>query len=958
MRTFTKSIGASLLTMVVALGAPTIISAELIRTPFAGMPEAKANNLDSQEWFNKLNDRVSTQKLPLHAGEAPSDFRPLWSTDMTMADSEAECDASQMRLLADGGYIAVYTCGGGEKILEGRIVRLSATGDKLWETVLQYEMNTTANKVCQGEDGRFYVLGSTLYDGSTQSYLACIDDDGKQVYMTINEDNVATVKPIEVATVGNNTAIVYSTSTSQWGGNKTLMARWFDESGNQIQELGQPVTTGTNEYVSRLGDFLMVPMFSNEAFAIDLKNGTIALHATQENGSIYYNGCSNEDALYTLHENTSSKLVLTQYKIENGELVEKWHYTTRQENTGYDSFAFSLNEGKVLVYNKQRNGAPGMAIINPDGTKYQDKLEVNFGDYNEAWGYAATQTTDGKIYIFGMYAQGMTYGLSILTTDADLENPTGTIYDNLDPGYVLYYSQYDRSYFADNEFVFTGYMRPEEYNKFGYTTIFGTYSISDNEMQLLYKGDPGKISKVEPGMFTVDENYNVYATLTSNSKPMLVKYNSDGNQEWIKYIDSEGQLIKPVILSNGNICTGTRTNGIKIVCYTPEGEEVYNVTDTSVLNSLSYMASAYAIEGQENSLIVSGSGYNSSAQLSMPYIIKIDAEGHITSKLITDFAGTTNVNALTNDTEGNIYLLGNSSNSDDVPCPMILKVDNDLQVKKAFIQDIDVNCPLYNGAIDEEGRIFVVGNTWYHGMLFVYDKEFNLLGYHIFAQDMETQSVYQSLSLTSEGNALIAASYMDENYKNSGLVICYNDKAELLWQYNSSANGSNNHYYFYDAAQYGNNIIAVGYCNSIAGVQNYTLELNADHEILKECYAPQDKGYSSYSYRYSDIIGGNAYITFSYSLGQALFGNLTCFGNKTTGIGTTITTVESNGIVIKDGQARLANNSAAVWNVYTTDGRKVMNLNAAELNLNSLTRGMYIVSAKSGDKAYTIKVMR
>lgn len=588
MRTLTKSIGTSLLTMVMAMGAmnPSTASAEMIRTPFAGMPEAKANGLDSQDWLNKLNERMQPKHLPILAPESESGFEPLWSANMTMADAEAECDESQMRRLADGGYIAVYTCGSGEKILEGRIVRLSASGEKLWETVLQDEINTTANKVCQGEDGRFYVLGTTQRDGYIQSYLACVDSDGNQVYLNVNDDNMAAINAVEVATAANEAAIIYTTSTAQWGGDKTLMARWFDESGNQTRELNQSVTTGTTEYVSRLGDFLMVPMYSNEAFAIDLKNGSIALHATQESGSTYYNGCASEDALYTLHKNASSMLTLTQYQIEDGELVEKWNCTTKQENSGYDSFAHALNDGKVLVYNKARQGGPGIAIINSDGTKYQDKIEVNFGEYNEAWPYAAAQGADATIYIFGMYAHGMTYGLSILTTDADLSNPNGTVYNNLDPGYTLFYSQYDRSYFIDDEFVFSGYMRPEEYNEHGYTPFFGTYSITDNEMQLVYTGEPGNIAKVEPGEFTVDADYNVYATLTSNSNPVLIKYDSTGKQVWAKYINSTGKLFKPVILSNGNICTGTSTNGITVACFTPDGEEVYSVTDESMWKPL------------------------------------------------------------------------------------------------------------------------------------------------------------------------------------------------------------------------------------------------------------------------------------------------------------------------------------------------------------------------------------
>ncbi len=330
-----------MLSMMVAIGAiaSSTASAELIRTPFAGIPDANPTAMSTQDWLNKLNDRMKTRQIPFQAEEIPSGFGPLWSADMTMSDAEGECDDSQMRRLADGGYIAVYTCGGGEKILEGRIVRISESDEKMWETVLQGELYITANKVYQGAYGRFFVLGTTQENGFTQSYIACFDADGKQVYMNVNEDNMAMVNTIEIATVADKTVIVYITSTANYGGDRTLVARWFDASGVQTEELTRSINSATNEYTSRLGDFLMVPLYTNEAYAIDLKNADIALNPVQESGSVYYNGCASEDALYTLHKNPSSMLVLTQYQIEDGKLVEKWSCTTRQENSGYDSFA-------------------------------------------------------------------------------------------------------------------------------------------------------------------------------------------------------------------------------------------------------------------------------------------------------------------------------------------------------------------------------------------------------------------------------------------------------------------------------------------------------------------------------------------------------------------------------------------------------------------------------------------
>ncbi len=944
MRIFTKTLGNSLLTMLVAMGAisSSSASAEKIRTPFAGMPKPSAENLNT---------------VPFRAGEVLSGFEPLWSTDITMADAEGDCEESQMRRLADGGYIAVYTCGGGENILEGRIVRLTASGEKLWETIVEGGINTTVNKVCEGSDGRFYAFGTTQREGFTQSYIACFDAEGKQAFLTVNDDNMASINPVEIAAVGDKTAIVYTSATSAYGGTKTLTARWFDYEGNQTNELVQTVATATCEYVSRLGDFLMVPMFSSEAFAIDLKNATVALHPEQGYGCVYYNGCASEDALFTLHKNSSSMLVLTKYQIEDGQLVERWNCTTRQENTGYDSFAYALNDGKVLIYNKLRQGAPGIAIVNSDGTRAQDKAEVNFGDYNSAWAYAAGQAADGTIYIFGMYAEGMTYGLSVLTTDANLNNPQATLYDNIDPGYTLFYSQYDHSYYTDSEFVFSGYMRPEEYNTHGYTPFFGTYSISDNELKLLYTGDPGNIAKIEAGEITVDADYNVYATMTSNGKAVLAKYNSDGKQEWVKYLNSDGKLFKPVILSNGNICTGTSSNGINAVCFTPDGDVVYDVVDESVLATLSYIRSAFAVEGEGNSLIIACSGYNPNTYLGMPYVTKVDAEGNVTSKLVEDYEYSTNVEGITSDKEGNAYILGNTSNVDGISLPIIIKIDSNLEVKKAFTQDIDVHCPLYYGAIGADGRIYVVGNTWYHGMLFVYDKDFNMLGYHIFEDSTYTQSEYESLSLTDEGNALIAANYQDEDYNRYGLLICYNDKADLLWRFNRTTEGGGYHY-LYNAAQNGSEVIAVGLRNSAVGIQNYTMVLNANQEIEKEYYMPQDKGYSSYSFGSSEIVGGNAYIECSYRSGKAMFGNLTCFGKAATvGVDQNIIT-ESNGIMIADGMASLAEGSAAQWDVYAADGSKVISTNAAALNLSSLKGGIYILTAKTATKTYTTKIAK
>ncbi len=501
-------------------------------------------------------------------------------------------------------------------------------------------------------------------------------------------------------------------------------------------------------------------------------------------------------------------------------------------------------------------------------------------------------------------------------------------------------------------------MRPEDYNSHGYTPIFGTYTIADNDMKLLYTGTPGNIAKIEAGEITVDSNYNVYATLTSNSKSVLAKYDAEGREVWVRYLNSEGRLFKPVILSNGNICTGTYSNGIKVVCYTPEGDEVYNVTDESVLNTLSYIRSAFAVESVDNSMIIACSGYNGETYLGMPYVTKVDAEGNITSKLIEDYEFSTNVEGITSDSVGNAYILRIPSNLDGISISIIIKVDSNLEVKKAFTQDIDVHCPLYYGAVDAEGKIYVVGNTWYHGMLFVYDKDFNLLGHHIFESSMYTQSEYESLSITSEGNAIIAANYQDEDYTSYGLVICYNDKAELQWKFARTTEGAGYHY-LYNAAQCGSDIIAVGLRNSAVGVQSYAMVLNSNQEIVEDYYMPQDKGYSSFSFGSSEIVGNRAFIESTYKSGKAMFGNLTCFGDLTTvGVEENLTISDSNGIMIDNGKASLASGETAQWEVFTAAGCKVISCEASALNIESLEAGMYIITAKSANKHYTTKIAK
>ncbi len=958
----TKMLSATVLALSVTM--PLMASADKISTPFSGLAGLDDNGVTPQEWFNKLNGQMQPNTLfqgMANSAETQNGFEPLWSADMDMADAEAEINVSQACRLEDGGYIGVYTCGGETKIREGRIVRMSATGEKMWETVLQANYNTTANKVCQGKDGNFYVLGTTTGNGSMQAYIACIDETGHQTYLTTVQEteDVSAIYPTDVLQAGDETVIVY-TATSDY--TNTLTARWYDTTGQQTRDLYQAITAGT-KYTSRLGNFLMIPTMSNKVFAIDLENGTLALEISQpETSAVYQNGCATEDALYTLYRDSSSMLVLTQYKVENDKLVEKWKCTTSQNSVNFDAWAHPLNEGKVLIYNKKSQGNPGMVIVNPDGNIYKNQTGVYFGTCNGAWPYAATQAADGTIYIFGMYSSGMKFALCVLTTAADLSNPQFQIFDNLDPGHTLYYSQYNQSHFTDGQCVFSGYMRPQDWNKHGFTPIFGTYTIEDNQMRLLYTGIPGNIAKVYPKKFAVDKDYNVYASVESASKYYkLVKYNSKGEQEWVETISTGGgATVEPVVLTNGNICAGcyNEREGLRVVCLTPDGQEVYNILDTSILEDVTSSNGCYAVQGEDNSIIIVNSGYSSKLNRRLPYITKVDVNGQFTSKLITDFDTSSDVCELCKDNDGNIYILGAVENSEKIACPMIIKVDADLQVQKAFMQEIDVRCPLYYGAVDNQGRIFAAGNTQYHGMIFVYDKNFSLLGYDIYASTTNATSVYQSISLTADGNALVSACYKDMYSKNSGLILCFNEKAELQWQYERKDNGTGQ-FYFYAAAQSDNNIIATGYCASQLGVQVYGLELGENREVLKEYFTPTENPYLSCSCQYADIVNGNAYLASTYGAGIAVLGNITCFGNpRTLDDVELLFSSEDNQIVLHNGSAALSDGSIASWNLYTIAGTKVLSCYDTRLCLNSVQSGIYIVTAGTENGLITKRIIK
>lgn len=361
----------------------------------------------------------------------------------------------------------------------------------------------------------------------------------------------------------------------------------------------------------------------------------------------------------------------------------------------------------------------------------------------------------------------------------------------------------------------------------------------------------------------------------------------------------------------------------------------------------------YAEATIDGGFIAAAYAMTSPNDATIPFAVKCDSDGGLTWKAIDDFENNSEVKGIMSDSDGNVCLLGCTKNSNNIKCPMIVKLGNDLQTLNAFYQEIDVDCTLYCGEASEQGNLYLVGNTVYHGMLFVYDSDMQRLGYDIYGNSTDTESVYQSISLTPEGNAIVSSSYRDENWKEYSLVICYDTNADKLWQYTTSAD--NGTIYLFDAAQTGQTTLAIGISYSSIGAQAYTLELNDNHEFANEFYSPAEYGFSTFQYGYTDIVGGKAYISWAYKMGPGVLGSVECFGDTSIVNIPTLNCNDKDGIVLTEGQARMADGSEAEWTLYSLTGIKTLCVKGNQIDLTDLQSGIYIITANTDKGTFKLK---
>jgi|GEM_PF-4402399 len=886
-------------------------------------------------------------------------LKHIWGADIKVSGAESENMESRLIKLGDGSFIGTYNTGAGSKHYEGRVIKLTAEGEIEWEKSIQDIELTTVDRLCVGSDGNFYILGSSLYGSQTKCFVTSYDTEGNQRFFKVLESDEQTVTPYQIMSCNDRIAALYGKAS----GSTEVICNVLGHNGEELFEIREPISSYMELKAVSMGDFVVFPVY-REAIIFNVKEGTVAEHPKGD--MVFGNSCQTDDGMFVIYQNTTNKmLTVRKYIVENDAIAEAWTTETNMEASAYNTWLFSLRDGKVIAVNK---GAyyPGLAILNGDGTIAKQRNDIDFGhDYNnQAFIYAVGEMENGDIYLFGMNHD---FKIIMSKTSNDL-TANGTAEYDLKDNYPYSYSYPQQSYFDGNEFVFTGWVRPENYSNHGYTTYFATWTPDAEEhLNWIDYYEPGKISRVTPSALATDSDGNVYGSVSSGPYPHLVKISPQGETLWTANISDNPvtSVFKPIILDNGNIIAGCASlaYGVTATCFSPSGKQIWTKTDTECVQTFSFNLNVVVAKGADDSMIVSLSGWSDDAEIYELFVLKFTADGELMVNKQLDISNINpTVRNAVNDNEGNVLILGQNRGLDYIEHPMIIKINSDCNVLQFITTEVYGTCPIYDAWVDANGNIFAIGNTYTNGVIFIYDNQGELKAY----EANTLTSAYTAIRGTSDGTVLVASNNQTPSWTYEGNIINFDLEAQRVWE-STPLSTSNGSVYFYEVYEQDGKIIVGGVLEDWSvGVSELVCALNKEDDTVETLTSSEEGGNNSYQFANVLVADNKIYIisshqiVSSYQMGQGIqVGNVNCYAyNSGTGIEKLAPDSRETNIMVNAEIARLLSGREAVWNIYNVTGARIASATGDNISVASLSKGIYIVVADSPEGRTSIKFIK
>jgi uncharacterized delta-60 repeat protein len=297
------------------------------------------------------------------------------------------------------------------------------------------------------------------------------------------------------------------------------------------------------------------------------------------------------------------------------------------------------------------------------------------------------------------------------------------------------------------------------------------------------------------------------STLETNLDYTIVKYDADGNLLWVNHYNGSGNGIDEVaaltVDSQGNVyVTGlswggsTNSHDYATVKYDRDGNELW-VARYNGPSNLFDRAIALAVDGQGNVYVTgssegSGSGFDYAT-------VKYDAEGNLL--WVARYNGQGNQNdyarSIALDGQGNVYVTGSAWNGSDYDY-VTIKYSPDGVLLWAARYD-----GLGNGndhptrlVVDSEGNVYVTGNSRGLGSeqdyaILKYDTNGELLWVAHYNGLGNRSDYAAALALDSQGNVYVTGLSLGAGTQYDYTTVKYDTSGNLLWvaRYNGTGNG-------------------------------------------------------------------------------------------------------------------------------------------------------------------------
>ena len=829
---------------------------------------------------------VSISSVQVSAQE--TEISNLWTAQSDMFDRPSECTLNRLVTLSDGSVVGMYNTGAESLIYEGRIVKLTSNGAKVWETTIQAGKNTTADRLDVAQNGNSYVLGTTLVNGATRLYVASFGSDGAEKFIKVLDIEAAKLTPVAVFAIDNDIAAIYTTQNET---SYQLVMQVLNGNGEEVKSMTHNTNSSGAGLAVRMGDFVMLPYWAKEAYALNMRNCSLEMEIIPETGVKFHNGCASADAIYNVLQ-ASEGYVVSQYKVVDGALTKTWETTTAQKFSMFNLYSFAV-DGGVLLYNHKNYAQPGISLIGEDGTPIVEKATVGMGSYADLSVFSAGRNSNGEIYVLG---QAPNYKVAMAKIASDLSQVTVTEVAGIDDTMGYFYTYGFQSTFTGSKFVFAGVVRPVDFNTGGYTPYFATLNPESPATALWsYEGHVGNTASVIPGVPVVDEQGNMFCYILSGSKSMLAKYDSNGNSVWKASLPAVNDyLADPILMSNGQVCVaGVNMNDGIHVCFVDQTGTIVAQKDHAVPQNIMQPSVIYAVPAG-NSIVMAVAGYDMNRNyLFTPYLCALDENGNFTAKAYDSFEFNIYLRGMKAVKDGEFILFGESPNASYENIPFMLKFDDKLNV--AFCSAPAVKNP--SSIIDlfqaHDGTIFAAANTYTNTALLTYNPDGTLIAEYLYAPDGFYSNQVAKIISDGNGNAIAVGNAVANDYiTNHGFTLCCNASAAEQWQYVTGANEWAN-----DVALIEGNAVIVGLVKNESGSCDRITVLDSNHELDKFFDGESFVGYNQIGTCFSgDQVHVNGY---SSEASEVYTGIFSCYQVTTGTSSINDVAASNNGDIVK-----------------------------------------------------------